>query len=220
MTENEAILSLVNEINGEEEVEGTSAEPQVEQAQPETKETANENPFDAEKLKVLMADAMRSVEAQKAEQAKAEQEAQKPNLPPEQQAFLDSLGIGNIGQIQEQLKAFQEAQEAQLEAKRQQEVFDKNSVEFKKDFPTIKLEELGEFAEKNGFLPLLSEDYLGWKAVATAMINLAKSNEKPDEIIGDNRVGNEISAFERQQKGEHVSDVELGAELLKSANII
>ena len=141
-------------------------------------------------------------------------------MTPEQQAMLESMGLGDIGQIKEQLAQFQAAQAAAAEQARQQEIFSKNSAEFKKDFPTIKLEELGKFADENGFMPLLGENYDGWKAVAKAMINLAKVSGEPDAIIGSNRGGGGVNAFERVKKGENVSDIELGAEILKSAGML
>ena len=143
-----------------------------------------------------------------------------PALTPEQQAMLDSMGLGDIGQIREQLAQFQAVQAAAAEQARQQEIFNKNSAEFKKDFPTIKLEELGKFADENGFMPMLGEDYDGWKAVAKAMIAIAKTNGEPDPIIGSNRNSNEVGAFDRMKKGESVSDVELGAEILKTAGML
>ena len=135
-------------------------------------------------------------------------------------AMLDSMGLGDIGQIREQLAQFQAAQAAAAEQARQQEIFNKNSAEFKKDFPTIKLEELGKFADENGFMPLLGENYDGWKAVAKAMINLAKVSGEPDPIVGGNRGAGTVSAFDRMEKGESVSDVELGAEILKTAGML
>ena len=106
-----------------------------------------------------------------APKSEATQKESTSAVTPEQQAMLDSIGLGDIGQIREQLAQFQAAQAAAAEQARQQGIFNKNSAEFEKDFPTIKLEELGKFADENGFMPLLGENYDGWKAVAKAMIN-------------------------------------------------
>ena len=69
-------------------------------------------------------------------------------------------------------------------------------------------------------MPLLGENYDGWKAVAKAMISLAKVSGEPDPIIGSNRGAGGVNAFERVKKGENVSDIELGAEILKSAGML
>ncbi|WP_314069950.1 HIT family hydrolase [Campylobacter showae] len=207
MTENEAIDALMGAFgNDEQATEPTSeavSEPREQAATQET--SATEQAIEAPK------------EAPKSE---ATQKESASAVTPEQQAMLDSIGLGDIGQIREQLAQFQAAQAAAAEQARQQGIFNKNSAEFKKDFPTIKLEELGKFADENGFMPLLGENYDGWKAVAKAMISLAKVSGEPDPIIGSNRGTNEAGAFDRIKKGENVSDVELGAEILKTAGML
>ena len=199
MTENDAIEALMGAFD---EGQDTASEPQ------EVAQETSEAP----------------VAGAPKETPKSEEATPKQSVPavmtPEQQAMLESMGLGDIGQIKEQLAQFQAAQAAAAEQARQQEIFNKNSAEFKKDFPTIKLEELGKFADENGFMPLLGENYDGWKAVAKAMINLAKVSGEPDPIIGSNRGAGGVSAFERVKKGENVSDIELGAEILKSAGML
>ena len=207
MTENEAIDALMGAFgNDEQAVEPTSeavSEPQEQAAAQETSTTGQ------------------AIEASKeAPKSEATQKESASAVTPEQQTMLDSIGLGDIGQIREQLAQFQAVQAAAAEQARQQGIFNKNSAEFKKDFPTIKLEELGKFADENGFMPLLGENYDGWKAVAKAMINLAKVSGEPDPIIGSNRGTNEAGAFDRIKKGENVSDVELGAEILKAAGML
>ena len=195
MTENDAIEALMGAFD---EGQDTASEPQ------EVAQETSEAP----------------VAGAPKETPKSEEATPKQSVPavmtPEQQAMLESMGLGDIGQIKEQLAQFQAAQAAAAE----QEIFNKNSAEFKKDFPTIKLEELGKFADENGFMPLLGENYDGWKAVAKAMINLAKVSGEPDPIIGSNRGAGGVNAFERVKKGENVSDIELGAEILKSAGML
>ena len=78
---------------------------------------------------------------------------------------------------------------------------------------------MAEFAKAHGMSDLLGENYVGWKAVAMGMINVAKSKEKPDEILSGSNASSELSAFDRAKKGENVSDVEYGAELLKLAGL-
>ena len=204
MTENEAIDALMGAFNEDQESEPTN-EPAAQPSEPQ------EAPQEASKEPELK-------ETPKSEAAP--KESTPPVMTPEQQAMLDSMGLGDIGQIREQLAQFQAAQAAAAEQARQQEIFNKNSAEFKKDFPTIKLEELGKFADENGFMPLLGENYDGWKAVAKTMISLAKVSGEPDPIVGGNRGAGAVSAFDRMEKGESVSDVELGAEILKSAGML
>ena len=206
MTENDAIEALMGAFD---EGQDTASDEPTQASEPQdVAQETNEAPV-AEAPK----------ETPKNEEATPKQSAPAV-MTPEQQAMLESMGLGDIGQIKEQLAQFQAAQAAAAEQARQQEIFNKNSAEFKKDFPTIKLEELGKFADENGFMPLLGENYDGWKAVAKAMINLAKVSGEPDPIIGSNRGAGGVNAFERVKKGENVSDIELGAEILKSAGML
>lgn len=205
MTENDAIEALMGAFD---EGQDTASEEPTQANEPQEAKGTSEAP---------------ATEAPK-ETPKNEEATPKQSAPavmtPEQQAMLESMGLGDIGQIKEQLVQFQAAQAAAAEQARQQEIFNKNSAEFKKDFPTIKLEELGKFADENGFMPLLGENYDGWKAVAKTMISLAKVSGEPDPIIGSNRGAGGVNAFERVKKGENVSDIELGAEILKSAGML
>lgn len=206
MTENDAIEALMGAFD-------------------EGQDTASEEPTQASEPQEAAQETSEEPVAQAPKQTpKSEEATPKESAPavmtPEQQAMLESMGLGDLGQIKEQLAQFQAAQAAAAEQARQQEIFNKNSAEFKKDFPTIKLEELGKFADENGFMPLLGENYDGWKAVAKAMINLAKVSGEPDAIIGSNRGAGGVNAFERVKKGENVSDIELGAEILKSAGML
>lgn len=205
MTENDAIEALMGAFD---EGQDTPSEEPTQANEPQDAKGTSEEPV-----------AVAPKETPKSEEATPKQSAPAV-MTPEQQAMLESMGLGDIGQIKEQLAQFQAAQAAAAEQARQQEIFNKNSAEFKKDFPTIKLEELGKFADENGFMPLLGENYDGWKAVAKAMINLAKVSGEPDPIIGSNRGAGGVNAFERVKKGENVSDIELGAEILKSAGML
>ena len=205
MTENDAIEALMGAFD-------------------EGQDTASEEPTQANDPQEAKGTSEEPVAGAPKETPKNEEATPKESAPavmtPEQQAMLESMGLGDLGQIKEQLAQFQAAQAAAAEQARQQEIFNKNSAEFKKDFPTIKLEELGKFADENGFMPLLGENYDGWKAVAKTMISLAKVSGEPDPIIGSNRGAGGVSAFERVKKGENVSDIELGAEILKSAGML
>lgn len=217
MTEQEALNELVGIVNGNEQAEPETnevAEQPAEEAKTEPA-TAPEEPkkeeLNIEAIKQAMAEALAAKEQP--------QEPAQPQLAPEKQALLDSLGLGNLDALKAQMDQISQAQAAQAEEARRQAVFDKNLAEFKKDYPTIRPDDLAEFAKAHGMSDLLGENYVGWKAVAMGMINVAKSKEKPDEIISGSNASSELSAFDRAKKGENVSDVEYGAELLKLAGL-
>ena len=217
MTEQEALNELVSIVNGDEQVEPETnevAEQPAEEAKTEPA-TAPEEP----KKEELNIDAIKQAltEALAAKEQSARET--KPQLEPEKQALLDSLGLGNLDALKAQMDQITQAQAAQAEEARRQAVFDKNLAEFKKDYPTIRPDDLAQFAKAHGMSDLLGENYVGWKAVAMGMINVAKSKEKADEILSGSNASSELSAFDRAKKGENVSDVEYGAELLKLAGL-
>lgn len=223
MTEQEALNELVGIVNGNEQAEPETnevAEQPAEEAKTEPA-TAPEEPkkeeLNIDAIKQTLTDKQALTEALAAKEQSA-QEA-KPQLEPEKQALLDSLGLGNLDALKAQMDQITQAQAAQAEEARRQAVFDKNLAEFKKDYPTIRPDDLAEFAKAHGMSDLLGENYVGWKAVAMGMINVAKSKEKPDEILSGSNASSELSAFDRAKKGENVSDVEYGAELLKLAGL-
>lgn len=217
MTEQEALNELVGIVNGNEQAEpetnevaeqpteGAKTEPVAEPEEPKKEE------LNIEAIKQAMAEALAAKEQP--------QEPAQLQLAPEKQALLDSLGLGNLDALKAQMDQISQAQAAQAEEARRQAVFDKNLAEFKKDYPTIRPDDLAEFAKAHGMSDLLGENYVGWKAVAMGMINVAKSKEKPDEILSGSNASSELSAFDRAKKGENVSDVEYGAELLKLAGL-
>ena len=151
--------------------------------------------------------------------AKEQPQNAQPQLDPEKQALLDSLGLGNLSELKAQMDQIAQAQAAQAEEARRQAVFDKNLAEFKKDYPTIRPDDLAQFEKTHGISELLGENYAGWKAVAMGMISVAKSKDRPDEIISGSNASSALSAFDKAKKGENVSDVEYGAELLKLAGL-
>lgn len=214
MTEQEALNELTAIVNGNEQVEPETnevAEQPAEEAKTEpaaVSEEPKKEELNIDAIKQALTEAL----------AAKEQSAQgaKPQLEPEKQALLDSLGLGNLDALKAQMD---QITQAQAEEARRQAVFDKNLAEFKKDYPTIRPDDLAEFAKAHGMSDLLGENYVGWKAVAMGMINVAKSKEKPDEILSGSNASSELSAFDRAKKGENVSDVEYGAELLKLAGL-
>lgn len=217
MTEQEALNELVGIVNGNEQAEPETnevAEQPAEEAKTEPA-TAPEEP----KKEELNIDAIKQALTEALAAKEQSTQGAKPQLEPEKQALLDSLGLGNLDALKAQMDQITQAQAAQAEEARRQAVFDKNLAEFKKDYPTIRPDDLAEFAKAHGMSDLLGENYVGWKAVAMGMINVAKSKEKPDEILSGSNASSELSAFDRAKKGENVSDVEYGAELLKLAGL-
>lgn len=227
MTENEAIESLVGELAGEQAIEGeNNQEANATQgageqaAQTDTKEGAGAKAdgganFSPDAMAKAMVEAMKAAEAAKQVPNDANQGGQPAipaNVSPEQQQMIEQLGLS---QMQAQINEIAAKQAEAQEQARRQAVFNQNITQFEKEFPTIKPEELGKFAEANGALDFLGENYNGWKLVAMAMINKAAPQSEPDAIVGNGGGKNEVSAFDRLKKGESVSDLEIGAELLK-----
>nr|DAJ30451.1 MAG TPA: hypothetical protein [Caudoviricetes sp.]DAR26858.1 MAG TPA: hypothetical protein [Caudoviricetes sp.]DAX97050.1 MAG TPA: hypothetical protein [Caudoviricetes sp.] len=217
MTEQEALNELTAIVNGNEQ-----AEPETNEAAEQPAEEAKTEPAtvsDEPKKEELNIDAIKQALTEALAAKEQSTQGAKPQLEPEKQALLDSLGLGNLDALKAQMDQITQAQAAQAEEARRQAVFDKNLAEFKKDYPTIRPDDLAEFAKAHGMSDLLGENYVGWKAVAMGMINVAKSKEKPDEILSGSNASSELSAFDRAKKGENVSDVEYGAELLKLAGL-
>lgn len=217
MTEQEALNELTAIVNGNEQ-----AEPETNEVAEQPAEEAKTEPAtvsDEPKKEELNIDAIKQALTEALAAKEQSTQGTKPQLEPEKQALLDSLGLGNLDALKAQMDQITQAQAAQAEEARRQAVFDKNLAEFKKDYPTIRPDDLAQFAKAHGMSDLLGENYVGWKAVAMGMINVAKSKEKPDEILSGSNASSELSAFDRAKKGENVSDVEYGAELLKLAGL-
>ena len=217
MTEQEALNELVSIVNGDDQVEPETNEVAEQPAEEAKTEPATVS--DEPKKEELNIDAIKQALTEALAAKEQSTQGAQPQLAPEKQALLDSLGLGNLDALKAQMDQISQAQAAQAEEARRQAVFDKNLAEFKKDYPTIRPDDLAEFAKAHGMSDLLGENYVGWKAVAMGMINVAKSKEKPDEILSGSNASSELSAFDRAKKGENVSDVEYGAELLKLAGL-
>ena len=115
MTENDAIEALMGAFD-------------------EGQDTASEEPTQANEPQEAKGTSEAPVAGAPKETPKSEEATPKESAPavmtPEQQAMLESMGLGDIGQIKEQLAQFQAAQAAAAEQARQQEIFNKNSAEF------------------------------------------------------------------------------------------
>ena len=218
MNENEAIQALIGEFESEqganeaqEAQENTGAQGAEQEAQ---KVEANGTiPNNQDELVSQIKQVMQSQSAPKAGEAQSKESV-------EQNELLAKLGLGDLGAIKEQLNTLKEAYQAQQEEARQRAVFDKNAAEFEKEFPTIKLDEMGKWAEKNGFLQLLGENYDSWRLVAKAMINVGQARNEPDAITSSDNNGAKASVSQRLKNGEEVSDIEIGADLLRASGII
>ncbi|QCD44115.1 HIT family hydrolase [Campylobacter mucosalis] len=219
MTEQDAINALLGEF--ESEANETSKEERETQAQQESAgeqeptQTAMPN-LSKDDISEAMLSAMQKMRSTEQEQAlNAQTQAQNEAKNASQREILEQMGLGELAGVSEQLKAMQEQMAQQQEEARRQNVFNQNITQFEKEFPTINPKEFGEFAKANGFDGYLGEDYNMWRLVANTMLQIATPKQKPDEIIGNGGGKNEISAFERLKNGEDVSDIEIGAELLK-----
>ncbi|WP_169753549.1 HIT family hydrolase [Campylobacter mucosalis] len=219
MTEQDAINALLGEF--ESEANETSKEEQETQAQQESAgeqeptQTATPN-LSKDDISEAMLNAMQKMRSTEQEQAlNAQTQAQDEAKRASEREILEQMGLGELAGVSEQLKAMQEQMAQQAEEARRQNVFNQNITQFEKEFPTINPKEFGEFAKANGFDGYLGEDYNMWRLVANTMLQIATPKQKPDEIIGNGGGKNEISAFERLKNGEDVSDIEIGAELLK-----
>lgn len=223
MTEKDAIDALLGEFESEAQGGQETQEQEAQQAQ----EAANNQAvtqnatqgLSKDDISEAMLNAMQKIKVDEAEakkQAEADNQAQIQNA--NQREILEQLGLGELAGMSEQLKAMQEkmAQEAQIaEEQRRQNVFNHNITQFEKEFPTINPRDFGEFAKTHGFDGYIGEDYNMWRLIANTMLQVATPKNAPDEIIGNGGGKNEVSAFERIKNGEEVSDIEIGAELLK-----
>ncbi|MBR8466184.1 HIT family hydrolase [Campylobacter sp. faydin G-140] len=220
MTEQDAINALLGEFESEaNEMGKEEQETQVQQentGEQEPTQTAMPN-LSKDDISEAMLNAMQKMKSTEQEQAlNAQAQAQSEAKNASQREILEQMGLGELAGMSEQLKAMQEQMAQQAEEARRQNVFNQNITQFEKEFPTINPKEFGEFAKANGFDGYLGEDYNMWRLVANTMLQIATPKQRTDEIIGNGGGKNEISAFERLKNGEDVSDIEIGAELLKS----
>lgn len=217
--ENEAIMGLLGElgISDNDSVADDESSNQNEQinAEQEINETnEQESLLEANKQESLNSTDSKNTQSQtEANPAMGEILAGLNNT---QIKALSQLGLMPVI---EQLNGVIQAQNNANEQARRQAVFDENLKKLNADFPNIKPDELAKFANANELSGALGEDYAGWKMVAKAMQIIAKNTDKPDEIISGSGLGASDDAFSRLKKNENVSDIEIGAELLKSLGV-
>ncbi|AQW81373.1 hypothetical protein CPIN17260_1084 [Campylobacter pinnipediorum subsp. pinnipediorum] len=212
LTEADVIQSLIGEITGD--------ETQETQDTPESKEENTEaiKSEESKEASGLSEEAFSNAVLNALSKAKEQEQTQTQEEPtPEQlqrKQTLEQLGIGNYDELAAQVEQMKQMQQEAILKEQKRQTFNKNLEQFSKDFPTIKPEDMGKWAETNGFLNFLGDDYTGWKLVAQAMMNVATPKEKPDNIIGNTGSASESNVFEKIKKGEDVSNVDLGSALL------
>ncbi|MDL0090071.1 HIT family hydrolase [Campylobacter gastrosuis] len=210
MTEQDAINALLGEFENAGETQEAQEIATAGQLQENTPTLSKDDISEA------MLNAMQKMRSTEQEQTlNAQAQAQDEAKRASEREILEQLGLSELAGATEQIKAMQAQMAQQAEEARRQNVFNQNISMFEKEFPTINPQEFGEFAKTHGFDGYLGEDYNLWRLVANTMLQVATPKNKPDEIIGNGGGKNEISAFERIKKGEEVSDIEIGAELLR-----
>lgn len=221
MTEQEAIQSLADELIREDEV----STQEIQETPDQIEQQENQNVITQQNLQ----DAINNALAQKQVSQTQEQDSQSNNVnselgvnefSEEQLKTLNSLGLGGINELIRAVKDIQKQNEEVKAEKQRRESFAVEIEKFKETYPTIKPDEIAKWANERGFDALLSQGFDGWSAIAKEMIKQAKNTQIPDEIIGTNKLGNELGAFEKIKKGEEVSDIEIGTDLLKSAGLL
>jgi hypothetical protein len=200
MTESEAIESLTNDFlsDGEEEVVEPVAE--VVEAEP-----AAEAPQD---LAAILEAQLRPI--------RDELEALKAPKQTEKQPNTEEQEI--IAQMQQQLgltqmKQQQEALQQQLAQEQKEKEFVRAWGAFEKAHPNVSQDDLVKYAKDNELNAFLGNPK-GWETIYKGMSIQAKAKDKPDNITPSGSSTAKGSAFERMRKGEKVSDIELGEEIL------
>lgn len=201
MTEQEAVESLAQNFLGEE------APQEAPQGEAQPPQQAEDNSFDVRAL--LEAQNSKIDKLSEEIRAGSEKETKGQNAPqvsPEEQALMqqvqEQMGIDQLKQQQEELM--------------EQLAFERAWDKFEREHPEVTKEELGKWAEENDFAQYLSEPR-GWELIHKAMGVQAQPKEKPDQIIPQTPEGAGVSAFDRLKKGEEVSDIDLGLEILKAS---
>ena len=239
LSEEEAVNALLGELIGEEATKDVQPEKDTEetkeekpQSMPEvskgqdaqTKDEAKEdtNTKKASLLEELNQEVANNKAAVDEQNPVDEQNTQGKEPIDQDFEALKAMGLDSlVARLQAQEKELQ-AQKALLEQQKAiaeaREEFATNLSKFKSEFPTIDPDSMGEWAEKNGFERFL-KTYDGWKLTAMAMLNQSKPQQSPDPITSSSGKSAEISAFDKLKKGESVNEIELGAELLKLAEI-
>ncbi|MGH1601568.1 hypothetical protein [Campylobacter majalis] len=223
MTEQQAMTALLGELEQADTNEQNTTQQEVQNLEQEVSQAQNETAVKAQTQEQSDAKEALAQDGTALNQASGsstqEQQTQK-ELTQEQLRLLNELGIGNIGEIIQAVRTLQSESEALKAEQARRETFATELSKFKEAFPQIEPDEMAKWAQDRGFDAMLTQGFNGWSAIAKQMIAQATTLAKPDDIISTNKQGNELGAFEKMQKGEDVSDIQIGAELLKTAGLI
>lgn len=209
MTETEALDSLMQDLmTGATQPDPQAAEPTATPAPTPAQEPKSELPD----IKAMLENQSKMIEELKSKvETKNEPQV---NVTPEMLAEQET-----IRKAQEQLgitQLLQKQQQIEEEQKRAEQ-FRVEENKFKQAHPEVNLEELAQWANGNGFQTVLGLGSQGWDLIARAMVAQAKPISKPDPIIPSTSQSAEPDAFERIKKGETVSAIEAGEDLLRTA---
>ncbi len=131
---------------------------------------------------------------------------------------LEGLGLNaaseQIKGITDKFAAIEQTLKNSEEIAKNQEIFSQNVASLKKDFGEIDINELAKWAKENGVMSLLNTPkYESWKALARLFTKINRVKPSSDEIT-KNSGANSATTLEKLNKGESVSDIEIGAMLL------
>ena len=215
MTEQEALDSLMQDLiagDTQETQEPQAVENKEPMQEPKAVE-AQEPKSDLPDIKAMLENQSKMIEELKSKVETKGDKAQ-PEVTPEQLAqqemirkAQEELGITQLLQKQQQME-----QEQQRAAQ-----FKAEEAKFKQTHPDVNLEELAQWANGNGFQTVLGLGAQGWDLIARAMAAQSKPVAKPDPIIPSTSQSAEPSAFDRMKKGENVTAIEAGEDLLRTA---
>ena len=210
MTEQEALDSLMSDLIGAEAQPEPAPEPTPEVVPQVKEEPKNDLPD----IKAMLENQSKMIEELKTKVESKPQE--KGELPPEQMAEQEM-----IRKAQEQLGITQllEQQKAQEAERQRAEQFKAEEKNFKQLHPEVNLEDLAQWAQGNGYEKVLGLGAVGWSVIAKAMQAQSKPVSKPDPITPATSQGAEPSAFDRLQKGEKITPIEAGEDLLRIAGL-
>ena len=210
MTEQEALDSLMSDLIGEQPQQEPTPE-QIPQVVPQAKE---EPKSDLPDIKAMLENQSKMIEELKTKvESKPEAKGEPtPEQIAEQEMIRKAQEQLGITQLIEQ----QKAQEAERQRTAQFQAEEKN---FKQLHPEVNLEELAQWAQGNGYEKVLGLGSVGWSVIAKAMEAQSKPVSKPDPITPATSQGAEPSAFDRLQKGEKVTPIEAGEDLLRTAGL-
>ena len=218
MTDEElAIEELTNMVTGEEmpqeEIKEEAPPAEKEVAPTPEPETAKEPDVKIDVAKIISEQAKQIADLQKnmqeKEEAKKEEQMSEEDMAEQQMIQEAQQKIGIDAQKQQELYAM-------LEQRKEEAAFDVMVNDFQKAHPSVDMKEMGEWAKENNLMQMLdSKDVNQWNVVANAMESIAKVAAQPDNITPTAQQNSGGSVWEKMDKGEEVSQEELGMDLLR-----